>query len=498
MAENQYQNASEFQLKKCVISKGDGSQPTSLLSGDMIIAFSFHESVFHPFVGASLMLSDSNGLINTFPIQGGEIVEIEVGTSLSEEPVNYKLKVYKIASRSIKDKRQLYTLVLASDEAFVNEVVRLQTLQEGRPDQIVANLIRKELKSSKEVFVEPTKFEVRMLAARRRPFDLIADLTKKSVSGSAVYTDKIKSNKAKKAYEKNREKNRRTDAEQEIKGTAGYLFWETKRGFNFYSIDALCSVPKKDKEGNVIPGSEDFPAKDLLSEPWGPYEEVVANKDDGKDQRGIVSDFGFSSEVDILTSLRKGKYASLMVFFNISTGQYEEFTYKISQSYDHMSHLGGQESVSLIPTNQEELSETPSRIMSAILDHEAWFNEPEIGDPADAKAENPNKFADWVKYFASQSIARYDLLKTQEATFTIPGNPLICAGDKVDIRIPNKLSDQEKIEQPFDEETSGVYLVKEVSHLYDKLKGGNGNMKTKLKLFRDSYGMKDKETTHGG
>ena len=78
MAENQYQNASEFQLKKCVISKGDGSQPTSLLSGDMIIAFSFHESVFHPFVGASLMLSDSNGLINTFPIQGGEIVEIEV------------------------------------------------------------------------------------------------------------------------------------------------------------------------------------------------------------------------------------------------------------------------------------------------------------------------------------------------------------------------------------------------------------------------------------
>ena len=68
----------------------------------------------------------------------------------------------------------------------------------------------------------------------------------------------------------------------------------------------------------------------------------------------------------------------------------------------------------------------------------------------------------------------------------------------MDIRIPNKLSDQEKIEQPFDEETSGVYLVKEVSHLYDKLKGGNGNMKTKLKLFRDSYGMKDKETTHGG
>ena len=101
MAENQYQNASEFQLKKCVISKGDGSQPTSLLSGDMIIAFSFHESVFHPFVGASLMLSDSTGFLTDFPIQGGEVVDIEVSTTFDEQtndgqPIKYKLKVAKI------------------------------------------------------------------------------------------------------------------------------------------------------------------------------------------------------------------------------------------------------------------------------------------------------------------------------------------------------------------------------------------------------------------
>jgi len=42
-----------------------------------------------------------------------------------------------------------------------------------------------------------------------------------------------------------------------------------------------------------------------------------------------------------------------------------------------------------------------------------------------------------------------------------------------------------------------VYMVREVSHMYDKLTGGNGNMTTVLQLFRDSYGMTDLQSTHG-
>ena len=83
MAENTFQNSSEFKLKKCTISYGDGSNTTSLLSGDMIAAFSFHESIVKPFVAGSLMLSDSTGFLTNFPIQGGEIVEIEVSTPSS-------------------------------------------------------------------------------------------------------------------------------------------------------------------------------------------------------------------------------------------------------------------------------------------------------------------------------------------------------------------------------------------------------------------------------
>ena len=501
MAENTFQNSSEFKLKKCTISYGDGSNTTSLLSGDMIAAFSFHESIVKPFVAGSLMLSDSTGFLTNFPIQGGEIVDIEVSTSFDEQTnkgqaTKYKLKVMRIAARTIKEKMQIYTLAMISEEAFVNEIVRLEDPLSGKPDELVTKLVREKLKSSKEIFVEPCKFSVKMLPAKRRPFDIIADLTKRSISGNATYTNK-KTKTGKVSNKRGREVGSTYGLEKEIKGTAGYFFWESLRGFNFYSVDALCSLPKLDKEGNYKEGTEEFPAKDLRSKPWGPYEEVIANLDNGKDQRGIVSNFKFKTEVDVIASLRKGKYASVMVFFNMSTGQYEEYTYKIKQSYDAMSHLGGQDSISLIPTSQEELSETPSRIMSAILDHEAWYNDPDIADPDSAATDNPSEYADWIKYYAAQTVARYDLLANQEAKLTIPGNPSISAGDKVSVLVLNKVADKLKVKKPYDEETSGVYLVKEVSHKYDRLQGGNGNMTTVLQLFRDSYGMTDLKSNRG-
>ena len=57
-----------------------------------------------------------------------------------------------------------------------------------------------------------------------------------------------------------------------------------------------------------------------------------------------------------------------MIFFNISTGQYEEYTYQIKDSYDNMAHLGYQDSVAKIPSNEKgDLSEVPSRVMSILL-----------------------------------------------------------------------------------------------------------------------------------
>jgi len=483
------QHSSEAKLIRCVISK-NGLRPKQLGS-DMLAAFDVFESLESPFMAGSLTVSDSINFINDYPIQGGETIEMELKTTFSDVPIKYNFVIAKIGARIIKNKMQVYELILCSVEALINESLRVQDPIEGNPETIVEKMLGNQyLDSTKEFFSEPSRFEIKLNPARTRPFDIIASLLKRSVSSKTTYTGK----KYKK-YETNRQ-NRPNSNSKPVKGSAGFFFWETRRGYNFFSIDALCDTSENGKfiVKEKIKGEE---VPRLKSEAWGPYVETIANTQSSGDQRFLISDAMFTSEVDLMSSLRRGKYSSLMVFFNHSTGQYEEYTYKIKDSYDNMAHLGGQDSVSLVPANQVELSDFPTRVMSMILDHESWYNGPGIGNPDDAKATDPNKFADWQKYYAAQGLARAELLKNQEAKVNIPGNPLICAGDKIDLKIQSKLADKLRKKEPFDLESSGIYLVKEIRHLFNFLDGNNGTCKTTLGLFRDSYGVKNVASNHG-
>ena len=90
---------------------------------------------------------------------------------------------------------------------------------------------------------------------------------------------------------------------------------------------------------------------------------------------------------------------------------------------------------------------------------------------------------------------RYELLKQQLATIIVPGNSEICAGDKITIKLVNKLPTSEISKEPYDQESSGTYLIEEVTHTYDSTKSTNGRFITTLRLMRDSYG--DVESNHG-
>ena len=72
-----------------------------------------------------------------------------------------------------------------------------------------------------------------------------------------------------------------------------------------------------------------------------------------------------------MTSLRKGKYSSLIVFFNHSTGQYSEYDYSLEDAYEDMQHLGAQNTPSLIEFGDKTVSDYPTRIVSTfwIMNH---------------------------------------------------------------------------------------------------------------------------------
>jgi hypothetical protein len=455
-----FQNSTDFSLKSVKITALSGDNGYEIKQ--MIGTFSYVESITSPFVAATISLADSAGLLNGLPIQGGETVVVTAQTSSSEQPQEYKLLVWRIGNRVVKNNVQSYTLGLISEEALNNEYFRLIKPLKGSGDKIVDEILKNNLKSEKELFSESTEFEMKLIPANRRPFDLISSIAVKSVP------------KGSKSSNKSDAKNEK----QKVSGSAGFFFWETKRGYNFFSVDKLLSEDENNK-------------------PWGPYIEKPANQSDGADDRFTVSQALFKSEIDVMTSLRKGKYSSLMVFFNHSTGQYHEYHYSLADAYKSMKHLGAQNTPSIIETaDGKSLSDYPTRIISVLLDHESWYNKPGIASYEEEDgSDSPNQFCDFHKHFAGQSIMRYELLKQQLATIIIPGNSEICAGDKITIKLVNKLPTSEISKEPYDQESSGTYLIEEVTHTYDSTKSTNGRFLTTLRLMRDSYG--DVESNHG-
>ena len=468
----EFQTTTDFQLTSVVISPADGSKGFEVKN--LVQIFSYIESVRYPVVMATVVVVDSGGLLNSLPIQGGEIVKIKVKTNANPDGLEYTMRVWKIGNRYVKNQDQAYTLGLVSEEALNNEFARIETPLEGKPDEIIAKMLKETLKTTKTFYSEPCLFATRLIAARRRIFDIVSLLMPKSVPGLDPKTST--SSKKTNTPTKNQE--------QKVSGSAGYFFWENKRGFNFFSIDTLCS---------------DKPTGAYDSKPWGPYVEKIANQSDGADDRFAISNISYESEIDLVSGLRMGRYSTKMCFFNHSTGQYDEYVYNLKDAFEDMKHLGSQQEPSLIKVGKNKtLSDYPTGLMSMILDHETWYNEATPASPYDKDgSKSPSPYSERHLEYAAQSIVRYDTLSNQTATIVVPGNSRICAGDKIDIRIMNKLPSAEVKKEKFDQENSGVYLIMEVTHEYNTLVGTNGRFTTTLRVARDTHGMKDTVSQHG-
>ena len=463
---NEFQNITDFELKSVAIAALGETEGYEIKQ--MVDTFSYVESITSPFIAATMTVADSAGLLADLPIQGGETVKVVVQTSSSDQPQEYVMQVWKVGNRFAKNQIQAYTLGLISVEALNNECVRLMKKLEGKPEEIIAKILVENLKTEKDFIVNlngmtsPTQFAVKMLPTNRRPFDIISSLCIKSVktgSGGSAGS-----------------KSKGDSSREKVSGSAGYFFWENKRGYNFFAVDDLMT----ENEENT----------------WGPYVEKPANQSDGADDRLTISQATFSAEVDVLTSMRKGKYSSLIVFFNHSTGQYSEYDYSLQDAYEDMQHLGPQNTPSLINFDDKTIADYPTRIVSTLLDHESWYNEPGIASYEEADgAEEPSEYCDFHKHFAAQSLMRYELLKTQIGTIVIPGNSEICAGDKINIKLINKAPSARVQDETFDPESSGTYLIQEVTHTYSSTESTNGRFTTTLRLMRDSYG--DVESKHG-
>lgn len=458
MSSNQPQNALQFNVESIKITSLSGNVYTIT---DMVMEFYITESINSPYLQGRIIIADNEqNMIGNMPVQGRERISIGVKThAISGKVYNFDMTVYAIGGRSTNGKIQIYTLELISYEALVNEGIRIGKVLSGTSDEIVKKIVTEILKSNKKISTERAMFPQKYLPTLKRPFDLIAHLAKNSVAGKA---EEAKTTSGAISPASSGSDLKVTATTKRLAGSAGYLFFETYNGYVFKSVDELCNVDKSPPSVTFTYGI----ANDQQSDAANPYK---------------IIQYNFANEIDIMKQMRRGTYSTLCVFFDVNSQDYSEYLYSVEDTYNQMKHLG---SADKIPLGQKELSRTPTRIMTQMINHELFHDGIEPG-------VTNSPYPDRYKYHLAQSNARYTIAANQTLNIIVPPNLSIRAGDKVDIKIPNMANSELRKEKPWDEEHSGFYLVKDISYNFilrgaSPLTGSNS-----ITLIRDSYGRKE-------
>ena len=463
--------ATEFKVIRMSLYKvGEEAKPYVNLAGDMCKQFQYFEDIMWPSYAATMVVQDNTeNVISTMPIQGFERVVVEVDDLTKTSGPNengrytYDFRIWNISNRVVNERKQTYTLGLISYEGLRNEGTVINRQLTGNVSEIVTELLTEDMEiSSESVDVERSVTSIKILPTKKTPYTLIKSFLKKSIAEKIAIT----ANDSKKEEETEVVSDVVDSESQKGSGTAGFLFFQTNRGFVFKSIDTLIS------DANPIQGDKFFwqPAK--LSDP----------------SLNRIQEIVFGQEFDIIKRLREGHYSSIMCAVDINTLTYKEQVYSLTNTWDDMEHLGSQ---TKLPEGQRKLSKIPTRIMSTILDNEVWNPAPKIASTENG-GDGSHPYQDYQLNYLSQGLARAGILFNQQLTISLTGHLELCAGDKIEIRIPEQAAEAVKGDSTYDPEHSGTYMIKQVNHQFNMT--DSRNVYTVLDLVRDSQGIKDQES----
>ena len=406
----------------------DGSTTVDVTNSCLF--FDYFEDILSPCVTAIAQLMNSSSLFNILPIRGGEKVTISVDTAFGEFVLD-DLYVYKVSNLDAQHSNEMFTLNLVSREGLTNETSRCQTIYRGNLQTTVTKILKDDLKTKKykSENIEGTSNDYSFIGNNRKPFHVLTWLGPKAVPANG--------------------QNSGTSGE-EARGTAGFLFYENKDGFNFRSIDSLVSSTKIQTN-----------SADKENIPYYLFTQVI-EENQTKTNFNILN-YNYEKNIDLMKSLRVGMYVNKTYFYDLYSNTLDLYTYKVKNQVKNK--LGGAESIAV----SDEFGDSISRIMVRTSDRGALKTDGSVSDKLRSGAD------------MAMSYSRYNLLFTQALNMVVPCNVNLKVGGIIHAEFPRI---DRSTNMTSDEEQSGYYLVKELRHHFE-----GGQMVTSLRLIRDSYGL---------
>jgi hypothetical protein len=403
----------------------------------LMVEMSYYEDIYSFVVSGYITIMDGQGFQELLPLTGNEFVEINLSkTSDQVNGINRTFRVYKMGPKITTPNMNtdVYTLYFCSEEMILSEQNKLSKSYKGQKiSNIINNILTDngptgvfKLSSKRIQKIEETMGMYDFVIPKFKPFETISWLS-----------------------------NYARPQKFGASGGADMLFFETKDGFNFRSLQSMFS--------DSVYAEYNYEAENLNK-----------NVQKIKDKITNVLDYEVSKPYDILNEIGSGTFANRIVTIDplARTVDVKDFNYT-----DYRAKNGSLDKNAVSPELTNRLGKTQSTSPEGVL--KLSFGNSAQQDVAYVKqqggiAKDINVSTYIPNRTAQISLANYTTIKA-----VIPGDPGITAGKTIKFTLLSLRPDNKKDEDKY---YSGKYLVSAVRHVISS----EGAYQTVLELSKDS------------
>ena len=422
-----------------------------------LIQTQYFEDLLSPIITMKMRVRSEFNYVAKVPIRGGEMVAFsaEVGGTTVQfgeidgngniTPNSGELYVYKLSDLSQPSQAQDFVLNLTSLEFLKNETSRCQKkFKSQKISEHVRDILLNVMKVNPDRIlknnIEDSDNSYTFIGNNRKPFYTIEWLCPKAIANSPVQGVSGDGSSAK------------------GKGTAGFLFYENRDGFNFKSVESLV-------RSTTLRSNKAKPAQNYVYKGQG----ATGNPYDTSENISI-NQFHYNKSTDVRQALSVGQYSNLTIFYDSLNQTFSRVEYKLEGEVTDGGQLGGDDEndEKKIPV-PKDLDQYVSRLYSRVSDHGALG----VGESGlEASGSDP---VDQAK-----AISRYNALFSQSLNIQVPCNTNLKIGDIINVTFPELTAGRSK---KIDSSMSGNYLISRLNHHMQP----NASFSS-LNLIRDSYG----------
>ena len=415
------QTKSNFSLRHFVISSPALEEPVNLTINH-VLYMKYTEDIRSASIRLEAQVTDSDvGIIST--LQGMEPVFIGWEDTEEPDPNFYQIHgvIYDIQDRTTKDGKSKANLLICTYDLINNAATKLSRRFGKGGGKKISDIVQTEildeiLHTTYDINIEKTENKFSFISPYWSPYTIIKWLCAKGIP------EKKKGTKA---------------------ASAGYCFFQNKRGYNFLSYDYFS---RQDPIKKLVVGHQ-------------------PKEGEEEDDKGIIpiDKLDITANFDVLKGLNVGSFNSMVMTLDVKDMNYVEHPFNITKYYQDVP-LMNESFTSPEYYKNFDRDNAHTRIMSKIMDT-ALFTE--------------GTMTKGMTKQLSQASLREKLFYNKAAEVEYIGTNELTVGDVVEVLT---FKGKDKV---LDYENSGKYVIGRVEKQF--LSSGD-MMSTKLTLYTDSPG----------